>query len=75
MVAYLFGSIFLAIIGLAIFTTVLVIAGTRLRRRKDLERRKGELAGEQDLEDYLSWLDQATAEDIDRLGNDKGDHA
>lgn len=75
MVTYLFLSAFLAVIGLAIITTVLVIASTRARRQRDLNRRKGELASEQELENYLGRLDQATtAGDIDRLGDhDEGE--
>ena len=73
MVAYLMISITVAILGAAL----VVAQTTALRRRR--ERRRAEsahragLCTQQELDEYLRLIDQATAEDLDRLDKEKGD--
>lgn len=74
MVAYLFLSAFLAVIGIAIVVATARIALPRARRRQELARRKGELSSEQELDDLLRQVNQATgAGELDRLDEERGD--
>lgn len=70
-------SIFLAIIGAAVVAGYLMFAVPAYRRRKALEQKNREISSEEELEQYLSQVDQATRDDeLDNLDNtrkNKGD--
>lgn len=75
MVSYLFLSIFLAVLGLAVVVTFLAIALPRAQRRRELARHAGEIRSQQELEEFIRKVDQATSgEQIDRLDNEGKDH-
>ena len=73
MVSYVFLSFFLAVLGIAAVVTVTTIVLRRVRREQELARRKRELSSENELDELLRQVDQATgAEDLDRLDEERG---
>jgi len=73
MVSYVFLSFFLAVLGIAAVVTVTTIVLRRVRRERELARRKRELSSENELDELLRQVDQATgAEDLDRLDEERG---
>ena len=77
MVGYLMGSLVLFIIGLAVVVVVLRTAAVRARRRRELERKRAEIASAGELEAFIRRVDQVTAADeldhLDSTRKDKGD--
>ena len=70
MVSYLFGSVFLAVAGLAVVVTALAIALPRVRERRELARHRGEIRSQRELDDFIRAVDQATSDDdLNRLGD------
>jgi HAMP domain-containing protein len=74
MIGYLMGSLILAIIGVAVAVTVLRIAAVRARRRKELARRRSEIASQDELAEFIRRVDQVTAADeLDHLDSKEKD--
>jgi hypothetical protein len=68
MVSYLFASIIVAVLGLAAVTIFLAAAVPWARERRELARRKHEIASQDELEAFIRRVDQVTAADeLDHL--------
>ena len=75
MISYLFLSLILAVLGLAVVAATLAVTLPRARQRRELARRRGELSSQQELENFIGRVDQALSEeDVNRLENERKDH-
>jgi len=67
-------SLVVAIIGLAAVAGFLAVIVSRARVRRELSRRRRELATQRELEDFIRRVDQVTTgEELDHLGREKRD--
>ncbi len=72
MIEYVFISIVVFVIGMAIFAGFLWVALPRVKARRELARKKAELASQEDLERFIRRVDQVTAADeLDHLDEGK----
>jgi hypothetical protein len=73
MIEYLMGSLVLAILGIAVVAVVLRAGLTRARDRKELARKRHEIASQDDLEQFIRRVDRVTTdEELNHLGNEEG---
>lgn len=74
MIEDVFAGIFAVILGLALVTYIAVLARKAARYQRELTRRRGGIASQEQLESYIRKIDQALSEDdIDRLDNERRD--
>lgn len=68
MVEYLFGSIFVAVIGVALVMWLAVLARRAILRQRELESSRNRLDSQQQLEEFIRRIDQvASDEELDHL--------
>lgn len=68
MIEDIFIGVILAVLGLAAVVVFLAVALPRARARRELARKKAELASQTELDDFIAEVDQVTsADELDHL--------